>query len=149
MNQHKPSPADLAFRNTFEAANLQPGQFTHFSHIRLAYTYLCEMNAEAAYASAKKYIQNYLNKNQIDPLKYNETITHAWIIVMANLMESSTGFSSAESFVAHHPQLKTNVLLNYYSKDLLFSDRARTTFVPPDIKCFDGVKQRLELQEQP
>jgi hypothetical protein len=50
---HLDSAADLEFRKSFESCAFLPTGFDHRAHLRLAYVYLVQQSAEAAYESMR------------------------------------------------------------------------------------------------
>ena len=127
------SASDQHFRQDFEAGLVEPESFDHRAHLRLAYVYLCESDPEAAYLGMKAAIQGLLKCNGIDPSKYHETLTRAWILAVRHFMEKSDGSDSADALIEQFPQmLDSRIMLSHYSAELLFSDSARAGFVEPD-----------------
>ena len=49
--KHRVSQEDDRFRCAFEALQIEPGEFDHGAHVRLAYIYLCEDSVEGAVGS--------------------------------------------------------------------------------------------------
>ena len=136
MPSHELSPEDRQFRAQFEACQLSPATFDHRAHVRLAYTYLAEndADAEAALARMRSALKAFLQHHGIDPSKYHETMTRAWILAVRHFMEKSPPSASADAFIARHPiMLDPKIMLTHYSADLLFSAEARARFVEPDL----------------
>jgi hypothetical protein len=80
-------------------------------------------------------LKAFINRNGIDESKYHETITYAWILAVDYFMQQSGPTASSEEFIGLNPKLlKTEIMLTHYSKQVLFSDRARTRFVAPDLE---------------
>ena len=78
---------------------------------------------------------NYLDHLGIGNAKYHETLTQAWIKAVAYFMARSNGCDSGVDFISHcHQLLDSKIMLTHYSARLLFSDKARNTFVAPDIQ---------------
>ncbi len=83
----------------------------------------------------KRSLLNYLDHLGIENAKYHETLTQAWIKAVAYFMRLSNSCDSGFDFVSqHHQLLDTKIMLTHYSAQLLFSDKARKTFVAPDIQ---------------
>lgn len=121
--------ADDAFIRAFEAAEL--GAFTHVDHLRVAYLYAVRGGAGEAIRGTRKI--RALAASAGAPGKFHETITVAWARVIAHLVERSASRSFG-TFLAEHPELLNRRLLStHYSEDLLFSTRARASFVEPDL----------------
>jgi hypothetical protein len=68
--------------------------------------------------------------------KYHETITLFWVHLLSRAYVASHG-KRLEDIVHANPQLlEKNFPLAYYSRERLFSDEARTSWVEPDLKPF-------------
>ncbi len=63
-------------------------------------------------------------------------MTIFWVtIIRACLNDNQSQAESFEHFVARHPQLSNGRLhLEYYSRALLFTPTAQTTWIQPDLK---------------
>lgn len=131
---HEPSGDDRDFRRRFEACEIATGDFDHRAHVRLAYVYLCESDADGAYQHMRDALLRFLACNGIDPAKYHETLTQAWIKAVRHFMARTTTCESAGSFIERNPELlDSKIMLTHYSAALLFSPEARASFVDPDL----------------
>jgi len=136
--KHQISTEDIQFKQTFESCKMAPSDFNHQAHIRLAYIYLSEHDAARAHNKMKSALVNFLAHNNVDPSKYHETVTKAWILAVRHFMKQSTDSSftasSATDFITKNPKLlDKNIMLTHYSGELLFSDQARVTFIEPNL----------------
>jgi putative AlgH/UPF0301 family transcriptional regulator len=135
--KHELNVSDRAFRAAFEECDLSPSDFDHRGHVRLAYVYLAEHDDESAAHLVRKALVDFLRYHGIDPSKYHETMTRAWLLAVRHFMESGGPTSSSAGFIEANPELlDSRIMLSHYSADLLFSERARTEFVEPDL---DGI----------
>lgn len=133
--RHQTSHKDQAFRRAFENCEIAPQEFDHAAHVRLAYIYLCENTFAGTGKIMKGSLLKYLNHLGVGSAKYHETLTQAWIKAVAYFMACSNGCDSGFDFISQNHQLLDNkVMLTHYSSRLLFSERARNTFVDPDIQ---------------
>jgi hypothetical protein len=122
----------------FEACRIPPQDWTHHAHLTMALWYLsCRPSAQAL-ALIRGGIQRY-NRAKRDPNRpstgYHETITLFWIAVLRQYL-SRAGHRDLVSLAnglldgwAHK-----DLPLDYYSKEVLFSEKARDKWVPPDLK---------------
>ena len=134
MTKHELSNDDRRFRYDFEACRIPPAAFDHRGHIRLAYTYLVEGNAETALESMRSALLAFVRHHGIDVSKYHETITRAWVLAVRHFMEKTLPARSADEFIARNPiMLDSKIMLTHYSAELLFSPEARSRFVEPDL----------------
>jgi hypothetical protein len=72
--------------------------------------------------------------NGVDPTRYHETLTRAWILAVHHFMNKTGGCQSAEELIAGNPEmLDSKIMLTHYSAEMLFSDEARKAFVQPNL----------------
>lgn len=130
---HRASADDLAFAADFAVAAVPAEQFNHRAHLRLAYVYLCAEPIDAAAERMKAALLAYLDHLQIDPGKFHQTMTRAWVLAVRHFMDRSPPCADFDAFIAASPELlDTQIMLSHYSAQTLFSDRARSEFVAPD-----------------
>ena len=125
---------DEAFARAFEAGGVTPEQFDHAAHLRVAWVYLREAgSADAALPRIREAIQRFAAAAGAAQ-KYHETITVVW---MRLLEEAGAGVlrpCELSELLRQRPELADkNLPLKFYSRDHLFSDRAREAYVPPDL----------------
>ncbi len=126
--------ADLEFERQFAAGKLLPGQFDHAAHLRLAYVHLALNGPEKAPSTFRDSLTGFLRHHGIDPGKFHETLTQAWLQAVWHFMQRFGNTAGSEEFlqksaVLHDPK----VMLTHYTKEVLFSQDARKRFVPPDL----------------
>lgn len=117
----------------FESTELPTEQFTHSTHVRVAWWYLRHSPLPEALGRFRTGLQRYAASKGASG-KYHETITVAYMLIIAERLAACPE-SSWNEFAAAHPDLlvsKPSVLGRYYSDALLASDRARRLFVMPD-----------------
>jgi len=132
--KHEVSKSDMEFLAAFEAGAYAPADFNHRAHVRLAYCYLAMNDVERATTLMRGAIVNYLKHHGITPTKYHETLTHAWILAVFHFMHRTPSALSADDFIRQTPLLlDSRIMLTHYSAELLYSPRARSHFVPPDL----------------
>ena len=128
------SDEDLALRAAFESGALPPAEFGHRAHVALAYVYLAQGNVEAAVDGMRAGLAAYLRHHGIDPAKYHETLTRAWILAVWHFMSKTQDLQSSADLIARNPMLlDSRIMLTHYSAALLFSAEARQAFVEPDL----------------
>ncbi len=125
---------DHDFRHEMESCAVPVSDFDHRAHLRLAYVYLAENSPEKSVQLMRDTLHRFLRHNGIDPTKYHATITKAWILAVHHFMHKSGGSSSADELIDRYPEmLDARIMLTHYSAEVLFSDKARAAFVPPDL----------------
>ena len=131
---HSLTTDDRAFRQAFEACEYPPGDFNHRAHVRLAYAYLVDSDTDGAYQAMRGALHAFLAHHGVDPAKYHDTMTRAWVMAVRHFMERSPDADSADDFIDRNPRLlDPKIMLTHYSAGVLFSDPARAGFVEPDI----------------
>jgi hypothetical protein len=133
--RHTTSSDDLRFREQFESCAVPPDAFDHRAHVRLAYVYLTAHAPEAARSAMRDALRSFLLHNCVDPAKYHETITSAWIAAVRHFMDDTRACESADEFIHRNPRLlDTRIMTTHYSAETLFSPEARARFVAPDLE---------------
>jgi len=140
---HQSSVEDRWFRREFEAGRFPPAAFNHRAHVRLAYVYLTEHEAGNAYRMMRDALLYFLARHGIDPSKYHETLTRAWILAVAHFMENTPAAESSDVFIERNPRmLDAKIMMTHYSAEVLFSDEARARFVEPDLDPIPPIPRR-------
>jgi hypothetical protein len=117
----------------FEAATLPADQFPHATHVRVAWWYLKRYPLGEALTRFTAALKHFAARHGVTGL-YHETITVAYVLLIAERLGTSRGLSWAE-FRAAHPELlarRPAILDRYYDPQTLQSPRARHGFVMPD-----------------
>jgi hypothetical protein len=126
---------DEEFLCGFEDTTLEP--FHHRDHLRVTFLYLRQFGEEETRLRLGPAILRYAAaRNGAE--KYHETITQAWISLVAAALADDF-----EAMLAAHPQLlDKNLLDRYYSPQLLRSPEARRRWAEPDKKPLPAVAAR-------
>jgi hypothetical protein len=120
----------------FELGDVSNAGFHHASHLQVAWVYLQESDSlesatEKMCAALRKFAAAAGK-----PEKYHHTITVFWMRMLAALRQAATE-RNLDHILALNPRLlEKDFSLEYYSRDVLFSDRARTSWIEPDLKPF-------------
>lgn len=138
---HQVTSDDRAFQARVERGEATPAEFDHRAHVRLAYVYLvCEPTPADAHHAMRRAIQAFLAHHGVEPTKYHETITRAWVMAVRHFMGDTERAHSADDFIAQNPRLlDSRIMLSHYSAGVLFSDDARRAFVDPDLDPIPGM----------
>jgi hypothetical protein len=130
---HLPSREDRGFASRIGACAFPAADFNHRAHLRLAYVYLSENDVETAHRAMRETLRNFIRCNGIDPAKYHETLTRAWIMAVRHFMDSTSSSDSFDSFIEQNPRmLDAAIMMTHYTREVLYSDQARAGFVEPD-----------------
>jgi hypothetical protein len=121
---------DREFIDAFTAGQLQPAGFDHRAHLRAAFLLLRARPFLEACMAMRDGLQALAGKLG-KPDLYHETVTVAFMALVAERTRSGAG--DWDAFIEAHPELcERGLLESYYSKALLASGAARTTFALPD-----------------
>jgi hypothetical protein len=123
---------DEQFVAAFESTELPDDQFSHAGHVRVAWWYLIHSPLPVAMQRFADALRRYATSKGAAG-KYHETITVAYMLILAERLHDARALSWAE-FAAANPDLfdRPTVLAKYYRDETLASDRARQGFVMPD-----------------
>ncbi|MCP5082402.1 MAG: hypothetical protein GY948_11970 [Alphaproteobacteria bacterium] len=127
------SASSTALVRSFETGGLDPAAFKHADHVAVAYEML---GAYEFLEACSKYASNLraLAKRAGAPMKFNATITLAFMSLIAERM-ASREYENYEEFISHNADLRSkNVLEQWYSPERLNSDAARAVFLMPDAR---------------
>ena len=119
----------------FQAGSIAPGEFHHREHLRLAYSHIAIEPLAEAIDSFKQSLGLFLDRVG-EHGKYHETITVAFMLIVADRMECLQECHTWDDFQTGNPDLfnsSRSVLLEYYSSSTLSLDESRTSFVLPDL----------------
>lgn len=121
--------------NAFERGTIPRADWHHAEHLTVALYYLTRHDVETATVKMRTGIFDLLRSFSIDldkEMPYHETLTVFWIRTVGDFLRSKDGGSLVETanelvakFDKHYP-------LKFYSRELLFSDEARSGYIEPD-----------------
>jgi len=125
---------DDVFVAQFERCQFPGDQFRHADHLRLAWIYIRKYGCDVAEQRMRQSIQSFARGLRAAN-KYHETITIFWMRLVDVAIRSSSGGEKFGDFVDVHPWLlEKDLVLKFYSHELLMSDSARKAWVEPDLK---------------
>jgi hypothetical protein len=127
---------DVELTRALERGEIANEDFRHASHLHVAWVYLTESSSMEQAANKMRDTLRRFAGGARKPEKYHETITLFWVQLLSLAYAASHG-ERLEDVVHANPQmLEKNFPLVYYSRERLFSDEARTSWVEPDLKPF-------------
>ena len=130
---------DVELTRALERGEIANEGFHHLSHLHVAWVYLSESeSADEAATKMRRTLQKFAaSVGQAE--KYHETITVFWVLLLHRL-RSRCMDEPLENVVQEYPELlEKNFPLQYYSRETLFSDRARAIWIEPDLKPLASV----------
>ena len=125
---------DAELIGAFEAGALEPSEFHHADHVRVAWLYSKgkePLTALRRFSEALRRFAAAAGK----PALYHETITWAFLLLIRERVERGGGAETFAEFVEGNPDLlawRPSILDRYYREETLRSDLARRVFVLPD-----------------
>ncbi|MEM7119134.1 MAG: hypothetical protein AAF614_42345 [Chloroflexota bacterium] len=123
------------FLHQFKNKTLNPIHFNHVGHLRLSWIYLTHHDIETAVSGVCSGIKGYAGSLGANT-KFHLTITDSLVRIMAKRLDGMTQ-KDWQSFLDQNRDMvddAISVLLQYFSKALLFSEAARTSLAAPDIQ---------------
>ncbi|MBQ4861538.1 hypothetical protein J8L98_07525 [Pseudoalteromonas sp. MMG013] len=126
---------DKAFIEQFECQTLAPVYFNHIGHIRVTCIYLCMYDFVTARNRVCHGIKAYAESLGAKG-KFNITMTNAVVTLIATRLEACND-KSWQSVIANNQDIVLDtpgVLRQYFTPEVLFSERAKVQVMEPDIK---------------
>jgi hypothetical protein len=124
--------------SAFIACGLPRVEWTHLAHLRVGAWHVHHEGRSAALASLRARIRK-LNEHHGTPNSatsgYHETITVAYVHLIDEFLSGfpvATPLPTRVAVLASGPLADKDLLLAFWSRELLFSERARSVWVPPD-----------------
>lgn len=96
---------DAEFLAAFESCTLAPDAFRHYDHIRLAWTYLGAFALTEATERMAQSICRFALHHTGTTAKYDESLTHAWMHLVAHARAISADTPDFATFADAHPAL--------------------------------------------
>jgi len=124
----------------FENGTIRREDWRHAEHLTVAACYAFQHDYETALTKMRDGIFNLLNAFAVDlstEMPYHETLTVFWMRTIFDLIESRNGNSLVETANEVLEFCDKDLPLKFYSRELLFSEKARAEFVGADLSCFD------------
>ena len=125
---------DVELTRALERGEIRNQDFHHASHLQVAWVYLSESRSSEEAAGKMSATLRRFAANAGKAEKYHETITQFWIRLLAAVRDSSEHGDLSRILAAHPSLLEKDLPMEYYSRQTLFSDRARISWVDPDLK---------------
>lgn len=123
--------------DAFERHDLDVAAFDHEAHVYVGWLFISELGANAGterFIAALKSLTAALGV----PDKYHDTVTRFYLDLIAR-HRSGRAYETWDDFRDANPDLFDRGLLHrHYSRDLLASDRARESYVAPDLEPVDS-----------
>ena len=144
------SDAEIAeLVQAFESCTLPRAEWKHAAHLTVALWYVRCLPRAQATDRLRQGIQRY-NAVKGNGLAYHETITLAWIAVVARfLADCDFGQSQAALTFGLLERCGDKLYLQrFYSRAVLMSEEARRAWVPPDLQPLEADSFLAETPKQ-
>ena len=122
---------DRELLERFESGTLDPADFHHADHVRVAFLWLREgelLDVLGHFTNRLKQLTASIGKAE----RYHQTMTCALLVVIAQRIAGAD--QTWDDFAGANPDLlewPSAVLRKYYSEEVLASEAARRTFILP------------------
>jgi GNAT superfamily N-acetyltransferase len=134
---------DAALWGAFRYSTLPEAEWTHRSHLRVAFLHLARWSLDEAHLRMRVGIIRLNATHGLEETAergYHETMTRVWLALVAHT-RAADAHASSEAFLAAHPDLLDKQLpLRFYSRQRLLALEARTVFVQPDVAPVPGLQ---------
>ncbi|MGB7925455.1 MAG: hypothetical protein WCF57_19610 [Pyrinomonadaceae bacterium] len=123
----------------FESCRLPPPELTHAAHLTVGLWYLSRLTVPEATARIRAGLHRFLDYHGVGREKYNETITIFWIKLVRKFLDDAEMSRPLLDITneAIESLGGSQLIFDYYSRERLFSDEAKTAWVEPDLKPLD------------
>ncbi len=121
---------------SFEYGTVSRDEWKHAEHLVVALYYISIYDIDTATEKMRHGILNLLRAFEIDLKKempYHETLTVFWMRTIADFNSSKNGDSLLDKANEVVGKYDKDYPLPFYSRDYLFSDEARASFVIGDL----------------
>lgn len=119
--------------NEFETCSFHPSEFKHYQHLAVVFWYVSTLPYDEASAQMKRGIQRLAAT--YGKTGYHETITEFWLRLVRGFLSAGRPVSIA---VAANQLIEEcadkNLILNFYSAELLESPGAKAVWVEPNLQ---------------
>ena len=129
---------DAEFETSFKNCGIDPSEFTHVAHLRLAWLHISKHGLRQAQQNIQDQIKTFVNHVGAAD-KYHTTLTVAAVNIV-HAFKQKTKTEEFTDFISEFPELALNfksLLFTHYSPKRLFSDEAKEEFIKADRLAFD------------
>ena len=121
---------------SFERGTISDADWRHAEHLAVALFYLSNHDFDTSLTKMRDGIFNLLRAFKVDLTKempYHETLTVFWMRTVDDFRKSRNGASIVEICHELTGRFDKDYPLKFYSRELLFSEKARAEFVEADL----------------
>lgn len=123
----------------FESCTLPPSELDHGAHLTVALWYLSRLTDAEAANRIRAGLYRFLDHHGIGREKYNETVTLFWIKMIRKFLDDADINRSLADIANEAIALlgDSRLAFDYYSKERISSETAKSAWVEPDLKPLD------------
>ena len=132
------TPADLQLREQFEAQTLENAAFRHREHVRLTWIYLMSEPADHVASRLCRSLLALARKHGV-PERFHYTLTIVWVRIIDAARRDHPNLPFDALVEACPLLLDKDAPLAFYTREHLYSDAARKSWVEPNLKPLPGV----------
>lgn len=123
----------------FESCESRPSEFDHRAHLTVALCYVLRFREDEALARMRDSLANFIRTHGVDPNKYHETLTVFWLKRVRAFAEHAAPDRPLHKLANELADECGNARLafDYYGSELIDSERARRSWVAPDLRPLD------------
>jgi flavin reductase (DIM6/NTAB) family NADH-FMN oxidoreductase RutF len=141
--------SDEDFIARFESAGFGRSDFPHAAHLRMAWIYVRHLGVEQAAHRAAAGIRAMADAHG-QSNRYHDTLTRAWVYVVGAAVTRSIDTGDFNEFILRQTELlDKSCLLRYFSPERLSSQRARTSWLAPDLQPIPGAPTSSSAPSEP
>ena len=127
---------DETLWRAFHERTLRPTEWTHRAHLRVAWMFVGRYPLDEAHLLFRIALIRLNTVHEVPESAqrgYHETLTRVWLHLVGALRDDSP---TSELFLERHGELlNREAPLGHYSREVLFSVRARSVYVEPDLRA--------------
>jgi hypothetical protein len=133
-NYYKSDEEIRSLVSGFEACSFHPSEFRHHQHLAVVLWYIANLPYADASEKMKRGIQRLAAL--YGKTGYHETITEFWLRAVRGFLPEGERSESVATLANQiiEKYADKNLILNYYSPELLASPEAKSVWVEPDLK---------------
>ena len=135
MNKYDSEKEILEIVRGFESGTIAREVWRHAEHLTVAAFYIRQHDFETSLTKMRDGIFNLLKAFEIDlnvEMPYHETLTVFWLKTVQDFTETKKDCSIVDLCNELVETFDKDYPLRFYTREFLFSDKARKEFVEPD-----------------
>ena len=123
---------------SFESCAVPAAEFGHGAHLVVALWYLTALPAPEACARMCEGLRRYTRHNDAESA-YNETTTLFWLRLVRHFLDHTDSTRPLAELANELTRTyhSSKLIFDYYSRDLIQTPEAKTSWVKPDLKPLD------------